>query len=318
MKQLISVIVLSYKSPALYEALDSVLVQDYNNIQLIVYDDATPDLIVETIEGYISDKITANIKESIVVRNNENQGTVRSLNSAISRAEGEIIFTLAGDDCFADSSVLSEWTTAFKDSSADIMTAYCEEYDITMTHCIGKRPYIKQAELLKNRSARELFELYLQEFFVPGCCIARTKKFIDKHGLHDERFRLIEDTPMVLKIWSRNENIGFWDRVAVKHRIGGVSTPENTNIAYENDLQNIFELIIKPNSNNLRRDKKRYFRYIMRHKRAKKYEYYCRIYKNKKIQLILLGIWFYSKYPVTTLRSFLREPAIIKKKLFHL
>lgn len=318
MKPLISVIVLSYKSPALYEALDSVLEQDYDNIQLIVYDDATPGLVEETIEAYISDKSTSNIKEFIVIRNNVNQGTVRSLNSAILRAEGEIIFTLAGDDCFADSSVLSEWTTAFKESSAEIMTAYCEEYDITMTQCIGKRPYLKQAEFLKTRSARELFELYLQEFFVPGCCIARTKKFIEKYGLHDERFRLIEDTPMVLKIWSGNGSIGFWDRVAVKHRIGGVSTPENIDNAYENDLKNVFELIIKPKSNNLRRDKKRYFKYIMRHKRARKYEYYCRKYQNKKIKLLLLGIWFYSKYPVTTLKRFLREPGIVQKKLFTL
>ena len=315
MKLLISVIVLSYKSPALYEALDSVLEQDYDNIQLIVYDDATPDLVAETIEAYISDKGTSNIKEIIVIRNNVNQGTVRSLNNAILRAQGEIVFTLAGDDCFANSSVLSGWVEAFRESSAEIMTAYCEEYDVTMTQYIGKRPYLKQAEFLKTRSSRELFELYMQEFFVPGCCIARTKKFIEKFGLHDERFRLIEDTPMVLKIWSMNGTIGFWDRVAVKHRIGGVSTPENINTAYENDLQNIFEFIIKPNSNNLRRDKKNYFKYIMRHKRARKYEYYCRKYQNKKIMLLLLGIWFYSKYPVTTLKSFIREPGIIQKKV---
>ncbi|BAE85108.1 glycosyltransferase family 2 protein [Desulfitobacterium hafniense] len=318
MKILISVIVLSYKSSTLYETLDSVLEQDYDNIQLIVYDDATPGLVAETIEAYISGKGTSNIKEVIVICNSVNQGTVRSLNRAISRAEGEIIFTLAGDDCFADSTVLSGWTKAFKESSAEIMTAYCEEYDVTMTQYIGKRPCLKQAEFLKTRSARELFELNLQEYFVPGCCIARTKKFIEKFGLHDERFRLIEDAPMVLKIWSMNETIGFWDRVAVKHRIGGVSTPVNINNAYENDLRNIFELIIKPNSNNLRRDKKRYFKYIMRHKRARKYEYYCKKYQNKKILLLLLGIWFYSKYPVTTLRSFLKESGIIQKRLFPL
>lgn len=318
MNLLVSVIVLSYKSPALYEALDSVLEQDYDNIQLIVYDDATPGFDTETIEAYISDKSNSNIKEFVVICNSVNQGTVRSLNSALLRAKGEIIFTLAGDDCFADSSVISGWTKAFQESSAEIMTAYCEEYDETMTKLIGKRPYLKQAEFLKTKSPRELFELYLQEFFVPGCCIARTKKFIEKYGLHDERFRLIEDTPMVLKIWSRNGTIGFWDRVAVKHRVGGVSTPENLNNDYENDLKNVFELIIKPNSNNLRRDKRRYFKYIMRHKRARKYEYYRRKYQDKKFMLLLLGIWFYSKYPVTTLKSFLKEPRIVQKKLFQL
>lgn len=315
MKPLISVIVLSYKSPALYEALDSVLEQDYDNIQLIVNDDATPDLAAETIDAYISGKCSSNIRECIVIRNDVNQGTVRSLNNAILRAEGEIVFTLAGDDRFADSSVLSGWTKAFEESSAEIMTAFCEEYDSTMTRYIGTRPYLKQTEFLKTRSARELFELYIQEFFVPGCCIARTRRFIEKFGLHDERFRLIEDAPLVLTIWSRNGTIGFWDRVAVKHRIGGISAPENINTAYENDLNNIFELVIKPNSNNLQRDKKKYFKYIARHKRARKYEYYCRKYQNEKIKLLLLSIWFYSKYPVTTLRSFFREPGIIYKKL---
>ncbi|WP_347489328.1 glycosyltransferase [Desulfoscipio sp. XC116] len=315
MKPLVSVILLSYKSTTLYEALDSVLEQDYDNVQLIVYDDGTPGLTAETIDVYISGKSASNIRECIVIHNDVNQGTVRSLNNAISRAEGEIIFTLAGDDRFADSSVLSGWTKAFKESSSEIMTAFCEDYDSTMTQYIETRPYLKQAELLKTRSARELFELYIQEFFVPGCCIARTKRFIEKFGLHDERFRLIEDAPMILTIWSRNGTIGFWDRVAVRHRTGGVSAPENINIAYENDLNNIFELVIKSTSNNLRRDKKRYFKYIARHKRARKYEYYCKKYQNKKIKLLLLGIWFYSKYPVTTLRSFLREPGIIHKKL---
>ncbi|MGI6747112.1 MAG: glycosyltransferase [Anaerovoracaceae bacterium] len=315
MKKLITVIVLSYKSPALYEAIDSVLEQDYDNIQLIINDDATHGFDREMIEAYIYEKNASNIKECIVIQNADNLGTVKSLNNAISKSKGELIFTLAGDDCFADNLVLSEWSKAFEDTSADIMVAFCEEYDFSMTRRIGIRPYEKQAEILKTKSARELFELYIQEFFVPGCCIARTKEFVKKYGPHDERFRLIEDAPMILKIWSQNGVINFWDRVAIKHRTGGVSSSENISVPYENDLKNIFELVIKPNSNNPKRDKKRYFRYISRHKRSVKYQHYLKKYQNQKIKLLIAGVWFYSRYPFNTIRSFLREPGIIKKKL---
>lgn len=315
MNKLISVVVLSYKSPALYEALDSILEQDYDNIQLIINDDATLGFDTEMIKAYISEKNASNIKDCTIIHSAENQGTVKSLNNAISRTKGELIFTLAADDCFADRSVLSEWTKAFEESSAEIMTAYCEDYDCSMTQSIGTRPYLRQAEFLQTKSARELFEFYIQEFFVPGCCIARTRGFIEKFGQCDERFRLIEDAPMVLTVWSRNGTIGFWDRVAVKHRTGGVSSSANISSTYENDLNNIYELVIKPNSNNLKRDKKRYFRYIARHKRSMKFEHYRMKHRNQKIRLLMIGIWFYSKYPVNTIKSFLKEPGIIRKKL---
>ena len=234
MKKLITVIVLSYKSPALYEAIDSVLEQDYDNIQLIINDDATHGFDREMIEAYIYEKNASNIKECIVIQNADNLGTVKSLNNAISKSKGELIFTLAGDDCFADNLVLSEWSKAFEDTLADIMVAFCEE-GFFMTRRIGIRPYEKQAEILKTKSARELFEPYSR--ICTRLLYSKNKGICKKYGPHDERFRLIEDAPMILKIWSQNGVINFWDRVAIKHRTGGVSSSENISVPYENDLK---------------------------------------------------------------------------------
>lgn len=168
---------------------------------------------------------------------------------------------------------------------------------------------------MRTKSARELFELNVKEYFIPGCCIARTKRFVEEYGVCDERFKLIEDAPLIFTVWSRNGSIGFWDHVAVRHRAGGNSAPISLSADYENDLMNIYELIIKPNSNQIRKDKRNYFRYVSRHKRACKYEFYRDKYKNSKIMLLLLGVWFYSKYPVVTIGRLLREPEIILKKL---
>ena len=48
MRELVAVIVLSYKNvKGIYDTLDSVLSQDYENIEIIISDDATPNFCEE-------------------------------------------------------------------------------------------------------------------------------------------------------------------------------------------------------------------------------------------------------------------------------
>ena len=112
-------IVPTYNSPDLYLALDSILAQDYGRIQLIVIDDASCSFSRDEAEKYLCDNCQDNIEEYSIIVNERNMGTTYSLNRALKESKGEFIFNLAGDDCFYDSRVLSDWVHAFLETGAE-------------------------------------------------------------------------------------------------------------------------------------------------------------------------------------------------------
>jgi hypothetical protein len=49
------------------------------------------------------------------------------------------------------------------------------------------------------------------------------KTTLEKHGYFDERYRLVEDWPLFLKLTRNGERFFFMDFVALRHRYGGLS-----------------------------------------------------------------------------------------------
>ena len=88
-KNMISIILLSYNSgDYLYEAIDSILKQDYPLIELIVSDDGSKNFEEEKLRKYIDDNARDNITYSIIHRK-KNIGTVKNINNALAVSKGE-------------------------------------------------------------------------------------------------------------------------------------------------------------------------------------------------------------------------------------
>ena len=78
--QKVSVIILTYNQmDYLYDAIKSVLNQDYPNIELIVSDDASCNFQKGMLEKFIEENKTDNIKNTIIIVNSSNVGTVKIL-----------------------------------------------------------------------------------------------------------------------------------------------------------------------------------------------------------------------------------------------
>ncbi|MBT2621805.1 MULTISPECIES: glycosyltransferase family 2 protein [Chryseobacterium] len=92
---LVTVIIVSYNhSGYIKECLDSIKNQTYENIQLIVGDDASPDNSVEVFENWINDnKYTAEKNF-----HSKNTGLAEMLNECIKFAKGKYIKLIAADD----------------------------------------------------------------------------------------------------------------------------------------------------------------------------------------------------------------------------
>ena len=103
MKPLISVIIPSYRyEKYIGAAIDCVAAQSYSNIELVIFDDCSPDNSMKVIHERIqSEIIRARFGDRIIVHQNQkNMGAHETINLAIAASHGEYIAILNADDLF--------------------------------------------------------------------------------------------------------------------------------------------------------------------------------------------------------------------------
>ncbi len=104
---LVSVICLCYNhAPYVTEALNSVLSQQYNNIELIIADDCSSDTSVAEIQNWLT-----NHPHIVFLKNEKNEGNTQTFNKALALAKGEYIIDLAADDVMLPDCVTKQLET---------------------------------------------------------------------------------------------------------------------------------------------------------------------------------------------------------------
>lgn len=197
-----SVVVLSYRNfEYIYDAIDSVLKQDYSDIELIISDDGSTDFPQDEIMNFVENKKKENIKSVVIRRESKNCGTVKHLNHAIDAASGEYICFLAADDALFNSRVLTKYVSGFECASEEyfIEMAQTAMYDEVMQNleCYYLQSNI-QAILQDEGRKRDLFAALAWSPCLPSTSTCFKKVFFDKYGKFDESSLLIEDLPMHL------------------------------------------------------------------------------------------------------------------------
>lgn len=243
----ISVIVLSYNNLSLLrEALDSVMIQDYSDWELIVSDDGSNDFCPTEVEKYINENnVSKSCKRVVVYTNEHNLGTVKNLNKAISYSQGKYIVPIAADDALYDRSVLSRFAEFFMlNSNKLILTSQVALYDNKLCGFLGYYLKERHINLLKEGDSSAIFgELCLHSFLPAGGTVYR-KEVFEQYSLYDENYRLVEDWPFSLKMARLGVTYHYCDFISLKHRDGGVSHNNfrnSTQRMYQTDLLRIIE-----------------------------------------------------------------------------
>lgn len=256
---LVSVIIISYKNfHYIIQAIDSVLFQNYPNIELIISNDGSSDFDKPAIEKYLKEHAKKNIKRIVVNNNKINLGTVKNANFALKLAKGEYIILFAADDIIYNQDVVSNFVNSFGKISPSelIVTSQIGMYDLQLKRLI--QPFIsnKNKNLIKKLKAQELFAEMATKCIIPGCGTCYKKKLFEEYGYFDERYKLVEDYSSALKFSRLGIKFNYFDFISFKHRHGGIShgniKGENkTSKQYELDIINILKNEVLPYTNYL-------------------------------------------------------------------
>lgn len=249
-KPLITVGIFTYnKFDYLQQTINSVFIQDYPNIEIILSDDASSNYDLNYIKK-ITSNAPSNIKNLQIIHNEKNIGTVKSLNNCIRSSNGDFIIGLGSDDVFYETTTISKIVDFFLQNNALIVTAKRLVYDQNMKKKIAVLPTDSDIRYLLE-AQDFLFERLCISNFISGACTYYSKKLFDKYGLFDEDYILLEDYPLYLRLARRNETIHFFNEITVKYRLGGISTSGEVNPLLQRDFLYAIKKEILPFNNRI-------------------------------------------------------------------
>lgn len=205
---LVSIEIICYNHEKYIEdALQSVLAQTYENLEIIICDDFSTDRSWELIQAFLP-KLQKKFDKVIAFQNPRNLGVTPALNKLLEKTRGVVLFALSGDDMMAENYI------------AEVMQVYKEhpEASVFVSNGYHVEEKVKYAELAnaslplwykKNPDFNKdtLFErLYWQNcVFAPGVSVKRT--VYDDFGFYDTDI-CIEDLEFWLRI-SRTKETKF-------------------------------------------------------------------------------------------------------------
>ena len=139
-------------------AIESALLQDYKNIEIVIGDDSSLDETQTIVEDYVSKKNDLRIR---YFRNKENIGILRNYKKSLyDCASGDWVINLDGDDFFVDPSFISTAVnlTLEDESIVLVFGNYCEFYQDS-----SKTVNIMNAELPRVMDGEDFLMRYSNE-----------------------------------------------------------------------------------------------------------------------------------------------------------
>ena len=226
---LVTTTVLVYKKfDKLFSALKSIIDQDYPNIEIVISDDSSGNFPLEEVKKFIYKNKKSNIKNIEIIINESNLGTVKNLNNALKKGNGEYFIGLPGDDVFYDNSVISKVVDRFLTTNASLVVCSrlkCSEQNMTEIRLMPDEKFIKKINKLKTLFAQyQAFGNGRYYEMASGSSTYFSKKHFKEWGYFDEKYVLWEDGPFFAQyLRAGNEIHKAYDIISIRYREGGIS-----------------------------------------------------------------------------------------------
>lgn len=190
------------------EAIDSILIQEYPKIQIVVGDDGSSDGTVEILKEY-----ERKYPEKIVlIKNETNLGITRNCNKILSHCKGEFIALFAGDDVWLPGK-LKKQIELFQ-AKPEMVLCYTmgEVFDSETNEVLLIAPRNKNNEaIIKSNPIDAAFSLG-----EVGCSFLIKKEAIPDH-LFLEKIPFTSDMIFWVEVMTKG-TIGYLEEVFVRYR----------------------------------------------------------------------------------------------------
>ncbi len=217
----VSIITATFNSDKnIQRTIDSVVSQDYPDIEHIIIDGGSTDNTLKIIESN-KHKISTFISE-------KDKGIYDALNKGIKMATGDVIGFLNSDDVFTNKHVISRVVNCLQIKKSDVV--------------YGNLVYQS-----KDEENKKTIRYWRSNVYSPGCLkwgwmpphptVYCKREIYDTWGLYDDNLKISADYDFILRVFKQpTVSKSFLPTIMVKMDVGGVS-----NSSVKNILQKSFE-----------------------------------------------------------------------------
>lgn len=188
-------------------AIESVLAQDYPDIEYIIVDGASTDNSLQVIKEY-EKNITKIISEP-------DRGMYEAINKGIKMATGDVIGLVHSDDFLYDNHVISDIVREFEKTNADFIYGDGIYVDVNDTN-----------RMVRNWRGGSFSRWKVRCGWLPlhpTCYIRRDVMM--REGMYDESYKIAADSDLLVRyLYKANLKVHYMKRKIIRMRMGGLST----------------------------------------------------------------------------------------------
>jgi len=243
---LVSVIVITYNSSQyVIETLESIKTQTYKNIELIISDDCSTDETVTICIKWINENKENFVRTELIIQT-KNSGLPANCNRGVNASKGEWVKIIAGDDLLVNDAI--ETIVGFvQEKDCDVLvTQYKPFYNVSGERSYGDvYPNTTIAQQFFNKSPQAQFKLLIKEkyIFILGLFVKR--ELIEVLEGFNEKYRLIEDLPFLIKISQEGYAYSYLPKVTLLYRyhLDSISHSKNSTLGFNpNFIINLYQI----------------------------------------------------------------------------
>jgi glycosyltransferase involved in cell wall biosynthesis len=212
----VTVVTICYNSEETIEAtIQSVLAQDYSDLEYVIIDGVSTDGTLAIIDKY-KDRISKIVSE-------KDKGIYDAMNKGVQHATGDLIGILNSDDIYASNSVVSKIVATIEKENSD--ACYADLVYVKRENTDDVTRYWKSGAYKKG--------LFRKGWMPPHPTFFVKKEKYNELGVYNIELKTSADYELMLRFIHKNEiKVAYLPEVITKMRLGGQS-----NLSISNRLE---------------------------------------------------------------------------------